>query len=229
MASQRKVLITGVGRGLGRAMTRLFVDLGHVVAGCARSPEAIAELQTCHRTPHRFDAVDVSDARQVAAWCGDVLSTFGVPDLLVNNAALINENATLWEVPVAEFSRVIDVNIKGVYHVIRYCVPAMVERAHGIIVNFSSTWGRCTSPQVAPYCATKWAIEGLTKALASELPAGMAAVAVNPGVIHTDMLETCFGDGAAAFAKPEAWARSAVPFLLNLGPDDNGLSTTVPE
>jgi NADP-dependent 3-hydroxy acid dehydrogenase YdfG len=60
----------------------------------------------------------------------------------------------------------IDVNIKGVANVIRYFVPAMIERGSGVIVNFSSYWGRSTAAEVAPYCATKWAIEGLTRALA---------------------------------------------------------------
>ena len=84
--------------------------------------------------------------------------------------------APLWQVPADEFSRLIDVNISGVYYVIRHFGPAMVARGRGVIVNFSSGWGRSVSPEVAPYYATKWAIEGLTRALAEELPKGMAAV-----------------------------------------------------
>ena len=83
----------------------------------------------------------------------------------------------------------IDVNIKGVANVLRHFVPAMIERGRGVIVNFSSGWGAPSSAEVAPYCATKWAIEGLTRALAEELP-GMAAVPLNPGIIDTDMLRT---------------------------------------
>jgi NAD(P)-dependent dehydrogenase (short-subunit alcohol dehydrogenase family) len=108
--------------------------------------------------------------------------------------------------------------VKGPYHVIRHLLPAMIRDGSGVIVNFNSTWGRSTSRQVATYCATKWAIEGLTRALAEELPAGMAAVPLNPGVIHTEMLESCFGQNAAAYPSPERWAKKAVPFLLNLGP-----------
>ena len=74
----------------------------------------------------------------------------------------------------------------------------MVERGKGVIVNLSSGWGRSVSPEVAPYCATKWAIEGLTKALAEELPEGMAAVPLNPGVVDTDMLRQAYSDGAAS-------------------------------
>ncbi|MBV9125505.1 MAG: SDR family NAD(P)-dependent oxidoreductase, partial [Planctomycetes bacterium] len=98
----------------------------------------------------------------------------------------------------------------------------------GVIVNFSSGWGRSTSAEVAPYCATKWAIEGLTKALAEELPPGMAAVPLNPGIIDTAMLRECFGADAAHYPRAEDWSRQAVPFLLRLGPGDNGKSLTVP-
>jgi NAD(P)-dependent dehydrogenase (short-subunit alcohol dehydrogenase family) len=91
----------------------------------------------------------------------------------------------------------------------------------------SSGWGRGVSADVAPYCATKWAIEGLTKALAEELPKGMAAVPLNPGVIDTDMLRTCFSDGASSYPKAEEWAKKAGPFILGLGPKDNGRSASV--
>jgi NAD(P)-dependent dehydrogenase (short-subunit alcohol dehydrogenase family) len=148
--------------------------------------------------------------------------------LLLNNAGLINHNAPLWEVGAEEFSQVVDVNVKGVANVIRHFVPAMVRRNRGVIVNFSSGWGRSTDAEVAPYCATKWAIEGLTQALAQELPPGMAAVPFNPGIIDTDMLRSCFGDSASGYPAPQEWAKVAAPFLLKLGPADNGRQLTVP-
>jgi NAD(P)-dependent dehydrogenase (short-subunit alcohol dehydrogenase family) len=120
-----------------------------------------------------------------------------------------------------------NVNVIGVFNVLKAFVPAMVQRNEGVIVNLSSGWGRSTSPNVAPYCASKYAIEGLTLALAQELPGGMAAIPLNPGVIDTDMLRQCWGDQADLYQKPEAWAQRAVPFMLNLGPKDNGQSLTV--
>jgi len=84
------------------------------------------------------------------------------------------------------------------------------------------------SPEVAPYCASKWAIEGLTKALAQELPRGMAAVPLNPGIINTDMLQSCFGGDANAYPSPAVWAKKVAPFLLRLGPADNGKPLTAP-
>jgi NAD(P)-dependent dehydrogenase (short-subunit alcohol dehydrogenase family) len=220
----RVVVITGVSRGLGHAMLEEFARRGHATAGCSRS--SVAEMSK--QFPNGiFESLDVCDAAAVEQWAKQVIEKLGAPDLLLNNAALVNENAPLWEVPPDQFSRVIDVNIKGVYHVIRAFVPAMIRKGNGVIVNFSSGWGRSTSPEVAPYCATKFAIEGLTQALAQELPEGLAAVPLNPGVIDTDMLRSCFGEGAGSYARPEQWAKSAVPFLLGLNERHNGQSLTV--
>jgi NAD(P)-dependent dehydrogenase (short-subunit alcohol dehydrogenase family) len=177
--------------------------------------------------PHPFAVVDVVSNEQVAAWAREVMATHGAPDLLLNNAAVINRNAPLWRVPAGEFSDVIDVNIKGVTNVIRHFVPGMIKQGRGVIVNFSSGWGRSTEAEVAPYCATKWAIEGLTQALAQELPSGLAAVPLNPGIINTEMLRSCFGGSASSFPTPEQWAKRAVPFLLKIGPRDNGQPLTV--
>ena len=226
--NQKRIVITGVSRGLGRAMTRGFIARGHVVVGCARHREAIKQLAAEHKSPHAFTVVDVTREEHVAAWAKSVLAD-GPPDLLINNAGVINVNRVLWEVPADEFGRVIDVNLKGIANVIRHFAPAMVARKKGVIVNFSSGWGRSTSPEVAPYCATKWGVEGLTQALAQELPRGMAAVPLNPGIIDTDMLRSCFGAGAGSYPDADEWAKAAVPFLLALGPADNGRPLSVVE
>jgi len=172
---------------------------------------------------------DVSDDRQVSQWADQVLNAHGPPDLLLNNAAMISANAELWQVPPAEFSRLVDVNVKGVFYVIRHFVPAMIERNTGVIVNFSSGWGRSAEKDVGPYVATKWAIEGLTQALALELPPGIAVVALNPGIVNTDMLQSCFGESAAHYPSAARWAETAVPFILKLDGNDNGHALTAPE
>jgi len=222
-----KIVITGVTRGLGRALAEWYIGHGHTVAGCGRSGPAIFDLRFTHPEPHSFDAVDVTLPVKVSLWAERVLGSLGAPDLLINNAGLMNTPAPLWRVPAEEFAKVISVNIAGVANVIRAFAPAMVERGSGVIVNLSSGWGRSVAPEVAPYCATKWAIEGLTKALAEELPKGMAAVPLNPGVIDTDMLRTCFSGGASSHPKPQEWAEKAAPFILGLGPEHSGKSLSV--
>jgi NAD(P)-dependent dehydrogenase (short-subunit alcohol dehydrogenase family) len=226
--NEKRIVITGVTRGLGRAMARELAGMGHRVCGCGRSLVDIERLRSEIGGSHDLQVVDVSQGAQVNDWARRVLEHFGPPDLLLNNAAVINRNAPLWELTEEEFARVIDVNIKGVVNVIRSFVPAMIDAGSGVIVNFSSYWGRSTSPEVAPYCASKWAIEGLTQALSEELKGGLAAVAFNPGIIDTDMLRSCFGASAANYASPKAWARKAIPFLLELNSKDNGKQRTAP-
>lgn len=226
-AENRKVVvITGVTRGIGRALAEEFARYGHIVLGCGRSPTGVREL--CERLgePHDFYSLDVSCDDAVKSWASLVVSVRGAPDLLINNAAIINRSAPLWEVDATEFSAVIDINIKGTANTIRRFAPSMIQARRGVIVNFSSGWGRSVDPEVAPYCASKWAIEGMTQALAQELPSEMAAVALSPGCVNTDMLQTCFGHSADAYPDPEAWAQKAVPFLLGLNASHNGQSLT---
>lgn len=227
MAESKQIVITGVTRGLGRAMLQEFVARGHTVGGCGRSEAAIEKLRMAFAAPHRFATADVADDMQVGQWARYVLATMGPPDILINNAALTNNPAPLWEVPAAEFASLVDVNIKGTANVVRHLLPAMIERGRGVIINFSSGWGRGTAPNVAPYCATKWAIEGLTRALGQELPKGMAAVTMNPGIIDTDMLRRSFGDAAGEYESPTTWAERAVPLMLKVGPRNNGKAMTV--
>jgi NAD(P)-dependent dehydrogenase (short-subunit alcohol dehydrogenase family) len=222
-----KIVITGVTRGLGRALAEEYIRGGHTVIGCGRGGEAIFDLRMTHPAPHDFSIVDVALDSKVALWAAKVLENDSAPDLLINNAGLMNRLAPLWEQDDREFTKVIDVNVRGVANVIRHFVPAMVAAKKGVIVNLSSGWGRSVAPEVGPYCASKWAIEGLTKALAEELPSGMAAVPLNPGVIDTEMLRSCWGDGAASHPKAEAWAKVAAPFILKLGPKQNGQSMSV--
>ncbi len=225
LSNTRQIVITGATRGLGRVLAEGFAQLGHTVIGCGRSAEKIAELKILGH-PHDFSVVDVADDTAVSAWAARILVD-RVPDLLINNAAITNIPAPLWEVGAEEFDRIVDVNIKGIANVIRHIVPVMVARGQGVVVNLSSGWGRSTSASVAPYCATKWAVEGLTRALAQELPKGMAAIPLNPGIIDTDMLRSNFGDRSASFPSPVEWARFAIPFLLSLSEKDNGKPLTV--
>jgi NAD(P)-dependent dehydrogenase (short-subunit alcohol dehydrogenase family) len=228
----KHVMITGCTRGLGLAMARSFAARGWRVSGCGTNKEAVRRLTEeldGKKHGHLIRACDVTSPEDVAALAEQILITAGAPDLLLNNAAVINTNAPLWQVTPEEFSRVIDVNLKGIHLLLRAFLPAMIARGSGVIVNFSSGWGRSSSPEVAPYCCTKWGVEGLTQALSQELPAGLAAVALNPGIIDTEMLQSTLGERAGSFPDPATWAVKAVPFLEKIGPRDNGTALTAPQ
>lgn len=224
----KTVVITGCTRGLGRAMVPLFAEAGWRIGGCGRNEAHIGELGRQFAKPHFFRVCDVSRENDVAGFCAAILEQFGPPDLVLNNAAIINANAPLWETSAEEFSRIVDINIKGPAAMMRHLLPAMLKRGSGVIVNFSSGWGRCTAVDVAPYCATKYAIEGLSMATAQDTGGKVAVIPMNPGIIDTDMLRSTFGGGAGGFPDADDWARRAVPFFMKLGPKDNGRPMTVP-
>lgn len=225
---RRVVAVTGATRGIGRATAERFAVLGHVVCGCGRDEDAVAGLRERLPRPHRFEVVDVADQVAVDDWAREVVAEHGAPDLVLSNAGLINRPAPLWRVPTDELRAVIEVNLLGVAWVMRAFLPAMARRGAGVIVNVSSGWGRVTSPGVAPYCASKFGLEGLTRAVADEVPQGVAVVAVSPGVVATDMLRSAWGDVVPASPTPVEWAEAAVPRLLALGPRDNGRSLSIP-
>ncbi|WP_299487817.1 SDR family NAD(P)-dependent oxidoreductase [Acaryochloris sp. IP29b_bin.137] len=223
-----KIVITGATQGLGKALALGFIQAGHTVWGCGRTAAAIKHLAQQYPAPHDFAVVDIAQPQPVQAWANRLIQTWEAPDILINNAGMINTVAPLWEVPDQEISDVLDVNIKGTVNVIRSFLPSMKPKGQGIIINFSSGWGRSTSPGVAPYCASKWAIEGLNQALAQEVPPGIATIALNPGIIHTEMLKICFGEQARSYPSPTEWAQKAVPFILKLSAKQNGQALTVP-
>lgn len=219
------VVITGVTRGLGRAMVDEFIRLGHRVLGCARTKSQIEELTRLYPR-HDFQTVDVASDGEVNHWAERLLTNYGPPDVVLNNAAVVNLKAALWDVKPQEFSDEIDINIKGIVNVIRHFAPSMIGQRRGVIVNFSSRWGTRFEKHMGPYCATKWAVVALTRTLAEELkPEGVAAIALNPGVVRTEMLRRYLGSTAAeisGFPAPTEWAKIAVPFIMRLGLKDTG-------
>lgn len=228
MTTRRNIVVTGATRGLGKALVARFVESGHTVAGIGTDLSRVEEMRRQYPAPHRFDRVDVSDDAAVSNWAEGLARDGFVPDLLINNAAIITPVGPLWEAPADEFQRIVNVNIVGVVNVLRHVFPRMLSRGSGVVINLSSGWGRSTSPDVGPYCATKYAVEGMSLAMAQEVPAGFAVIAMNPGIIDTDMLRTCWADGASRFPDAETWSQSAAPYFLGLGPRHNGQSLTAP-
>ena len=229
-SSGKSVIITGVTQGLGRAMVDRFHELGWNIYGCGRSKDKIKKKKKYYGNTHDFQIIDVSDSQQVSDWANYILHRNRAPDLLINNASIVNKNAPLWKVTAEEFENVMNVNVNGVVNVIRAFVPAMVARKAGMIINMSSSWGREGEAELAPYCASKFAIEGITKSMALELPYGMAVVALDPGgSISTPMLHSCAPQYVNESPTPEMWSHDAIQYILNITIDKNGASLTCPE
>lgn len=221
------ICISGCSRGLGRALAIEFSTRGWRVAGGARNDGSLDQLRQTLSTDNHLQSLDVTIPEQVDSFSEQVVGKLGCPDLLVNNAGVINSNAKLKNVTPDEFAQVLSTNLGGTHNMIRAFLPFMEKEGKGIIVNFSSYWGKSAAPEVGPYCASKWGVEGLTRSLAQELPSGLSAVALNPGIIDTDMLRSCFGEEAAAYEAPAVWAKKAADCLIGLGPSDNG-ETIIP-
>src|SRR5436305_1952654 len=117
-AGSKTIVITGVTRGLGRALVDEFAAAGHRVFGCGRSADIIEQLRRAPGAPHDFEILDVVEEGRVRSWAARILENYGPPDLLLNSAAQINRNTPLWELSAEEFDRIIDVNLKGVANVI---------------------------------------------------------------------------------------------------------------
>lgn len=228
--TRRCALITGVSRGLGRALAVELARRGHAVIGCARSERALEELGTELGTElggdHRLAVVDVTDEEAVQRWLAPLAGEW-LPDVVLMNAGVANDAAPLWEIPAAELQRVVRVATDGIGNVVRALVPRLAARGSGVLVAMSSGLGRSAARGMAPYCAAKWAIEGMMAALALDLPHGLAAATLDPGMVRTDMLRQYLGRGAQSHPAPEAWAVEAATLLLSLDGTSNGAALSV--
>lgn len=222
------IAVTGVTSGLGAAMTQFFIRSSHIVVGCGRTSAKIEDLNLGHSLGHdQFHVVDVSKLDEVEAWASQIVADFGVPDILINNASIANKSDKFWRVPADEFDYALDTNIKGVSNSMRCFLPHMIKSRKGVIVNISAAWGKSVSPRVSAYCTSKFAVEGLSKAVASELPDPLSCVALDPGVINTPMLQKIFGKAAAKQQMPSDWVEKAGPIILDINRSNNGKSMTV--
>ena len=224
------VVITGVTKGLGKALAKQFIQQGWRVQGRGTSAKAIAGLQKEYDKDHAFSVVDVTDNNAVKKWAHQVEATLGAPTILINNAGIINNLAPLWKIPSSEFNNVMAINVNGVFNVLQHFIPIMLQAKKGLIINISSNGGKKGEAEFAPYCASKFAIEGLTQSLAQELPEGLTVVSVDPGGgINTDMLKQIYPENAADYPNPDVWAKKAVPYLMSISAQDNGKSLIIPD
>lgn len=210
------VAVSGATRGIGRALALRFAELGHPVAACGKSEERVhrlAEALAGLGPGHTADVVDVRDADAVRRWAHRCSEAQGAPGLVVANAGVVHPQRPVWEVPPEDFSETLAVNVGGVYAMVRAFLPLLAGRG-GTLVAVSSGWGRSARKNLAPYTASKFAVEGLVRAVKDEAPEGVNVVAVAPdGAVDTDGLATCLPEEHTDYPRPEEWAREAAEFL----------------
>lgn len=184
----RTALVTGASRGIGAAIALgLAADGYRVVVNyhtCKEKAEMLCrELTRVNDLPHLAVGADVSDRAQVEA----MFAAAGDVDVLVNNAGIAQQKL-FSDLTEADWDRMFDVDVKGVFHCCQLALPHLIHQKSGVIVNISSMWGQVGASCEVHYSAAKAAVIGLTKALAKELgPSHIRVNCIAPGVIDTEM------------------------------------------
>jgi NAD(P)-dependent dehydrogenase (short-subunit alcohol dehydrogenase family) len=188
----KRALVTGAGRGIGRAVAIALARRGCEVALLARSPGEIERTaadvarEGVRALPVRCD---VADAAAVQGAVEHVLRELGDVDVVVNNAGIVRRGL-VHAMPVEEWDRVIAVNLRGTFLVTRAVLPSMLARRQGRVVTMGSISSTLGTAGQSAYAAAKWGALGFTKSLAEELRGtGVATMCVMPGSVGTSMLE----------------------------------------
>ena len=212
----RLAVVTGASRGIGRALTERLTSAGQTVAAIARSATDLDHVAAA--TGAVPFTLDVSDPAAVKDVFARILAELGVPDLLVNNAAISGGSGLTWEVHEQDWWRVFEINVRGTYLCTRAVLPAMMARGSGRIVNVSS--GAATYPVgldndgqlTSAYMASKAAVNRFTEAVAGEcFSAGVRVFALSPGMIKTDMTAEVFTE---IWDDEDTWTPIATPVDL---------------
>ena len=215
-------LITGCSSGFGRELARAALAAGDRVVATARKAEALAGLVDAGGDRVRTAALDVTDPAQIDAAVQTALTEFGRIDVLVNNAGHGSVGA-VEELAMADLRAVLDVMFFGAVAMTKAVVPLLRGQGSGTIVQMSSMGGLLAPPAFGAYCAAKFALEGLSEALAAEVgPLGVKVLIVEPGAFRTS-----FGGSAMhrsrtidAYAETTGATRAAVDGMDGSQPGD---------
>ncbi|MBI5128323.1 MAG: SDR family oxidoreductase [Rhodopseudomonas palustris] len=220
----KRAIVTGAAHGIGKAIAMRLAGEGCAVSlwdvNQAALQSTLAELN--QGGGHHSQVVDVSDLDAVKAASIATTKAWGaVPDVLVNNAG-IGRLASILDVTPADFDRTMEVNVRGTFNCCHVLVPAMRDAGGGNIVNMASWFGKSGRPNSLAYCASKFAIIGMTQSMAIDLAAhGIRVNAVCPGTIDNTEMRKQADETAAALGLPSAAERQHLIPLQRLGqPDD---------
>ena len=222
----KRVVISAAASGLGRVLGQRFVEAGARVFGCDVAGVEEANL------PEGFtlERADASDPDEIARFFDRAVSQMGGLDILVNNAGIAGPVGSLESVTFEGWRETMAVNIDGHFLFAQRAVPLFKAQGTGAIVNISSTAGQFGYANRSPYVASKWAVIGLTKALAVELgPHGIRANAVCPGALTGDRMDRVIAAQSEATGEPEQAVRDSIVRTNAMGTwiDPNDIADTV--
>jgi len=203
---EQVAVVTGGGRGIGAAIAHRLAGMGAAVVVCGRTPARLqATAKEIRAGGGRCEAIvcDVTQLDSVETMARQVEKLFERLDILVNNAGIGGWDGPLHRMPPAEWEKVLNTNLRGVYYLLHACVPLMQRRLSGHIINISSLAGKNALPNGAAYAASKWALNGLSYSVAEELRSANIRVSVIcPGTTLTE-LSPHTGKDAGKMLRPE--------------------------
>ncbi|MBC7911927.1 MAG: SDR family oxidoreductase [Pyrinomonadaceae bacterium] len=223
--TNRVALITGGGRGIGRAIALAFAREGARIAVLARTTEQVAQVAAEIESEGAVEAMhaecDVSLKESVEHAVGSVMERFGRVDILVNNAG-IAESAPLHRTSDELWERHININLNGTFYCTRAALPSMIESGWGRVINIASIAGKTGAAYISAYTASKHGVVGLTRSLAMEVAAkGITVNAICPGYVETEMAAHAIENITTKTGKSETEARD----MLNRMSPQNRLVT----
>jgi NAD(P)-dependent dehydrogenase (short-subunit alcohol dehydrogenase family) len=213
-------VVTGAGRGIGAAIARKLGTMGAAVLVSGRTLAPLDQtVRTMVEAGHRAEAVtcDVTAQQSVKALAEQVEKKFGRIDILVNNAGIGGFSTPLHQLPVEDWDRILNTNLRGVFYMIHALAPLMIKGKSGHIINISSLAGKNALPNGAAYAASKWGLNGLSYSVAQELRSHNIRVAVIcPGSTNTE-LSPHEGKSASRMLQPDDVAH-VVEMLVTQAP-----------
>ncbi|MDE2778894.1 MAG: SDR family NAD(P)-dependent oxidoreductase [Chloroflexota bacterium] len=207
-------LVTGAGRGIGRAIAMAFAREGARVAVTGRNLPNLArvvdDISSAGGCALAF-SLDVTREDDASAVSREIVDRWGRLDLLVNNAGVITYDVPVWETAMEQWDYVMNTNLRGMHLVSRAVIPHMMRRGCGKIINIGSSSGRQVEGDNGAYNASKWGVVGYTASLARSLSShGIQVNGINPGWVDTDMAREYHPDGDPAWITPDQVAQAAL-------------------
>lgn len=197
MLNGKVALVTGAGKGIGAAISRMLAQEGCHLMLMARTAADLAELQTeinalagPNARVYTFVG-SVANVSDVEAVVQQTVETFGRLDILINNAGIAPKFALLQELTVEELDATIDTNLKGPLYTLKFAIPHMVNQGSGFVVNINSIAGKTPYPFSSVYCASKFGLTALTEAVAGEQRSNnIKIIGIYPGEVNTPIWDS---------------------------------------